>query len=178
MDSDDQLNGDLGERAADVSLHMRKSLVDRNRKEFSLAGLLNPKVPLITTEDLRESGISTAQKLWVMILLPGYSADGNSAVIRFSFGPTAHGASGTYYFKKSAGGWGGGLERILLLRIGYIWALLPCWGLLRQGLSGLRDSGGNVNLGCGRKFAGGAFARHIVRTLVRAPDKGGQPVTY
>jgi len=40
-------------------------------------------------------------KLW----LPAYSPDGSQALVRFSFGPTAHGATATYLLAKEKGNW-------------------------------------------------------------------------
>jgi hypothetical protein len=37
--------------------------------------------------------------------LPAYSAEGTTALVRFSLGPTAHGACGTYVLMKNQGDW-------------------------------------------------------------------------
>lgn len=37
--------------------------------------------------------------------LPGYSRDGLTAIMRFGFGPTQHGAMGYYLLKKVGGRW-------------------------------------------------------------------------
>ena len=42
---------------------------------------------------------------YVEAYLPAYSRDGQSALFRFSFGPTAHGARGCYLLRKVKGRW-------------------------------------------------------------------------
>ena len=42
---------------------------------------------------------------YVETWLPGYSKDGQSAVLRTSFGPTPHGATATYMLAKKDGRW-------------------------------------------------------------------------
>jgi hypothetical protein len=42
---------------------------------------------------------------WVWFWLPAYSSDGRQVLVRFSFGPTAHGACGTYVLEKKSGRW-------------------------------------------------------------------------
>jgi len=44
-------------------------------------------------------------KAYAHVWLPGYSADGRTAVVRFLFGPTPHGASATYLLTRDDGGW-------------------------------------------------------------------------
>ncbi len=45
------------------------------------------------------------KKAYIVSALPGYSGDGNTALFRGHFGPTAHGASVTLILKKLIGGW-------------------------------------------------------------------------
>ncbi len=42
---------------------------------------------------------------YVIAWLPGYAADGQSAVFRARFGPTAHGATLTYLLTRKDGRW-------------------------------------------------------------------------
>jgi hypothetical protein len=64
-------------------------------------------------EKLRTSGrLSTAfertfpaARAYVETWLPGYSADGRTAVLRFWIGPSAHGATGTYLLTRDGGKW-------------------------------------------------------------------------
>ena len=44
-------------------------------------------------------------RFWVMFCLPGYSVDGNTALVRLSFGPSPHGATATYLVKRSGNTW-------------------------------------------------------------------------
>lgn len=43
-------------------------------------------------------------KAYTWASLPGYTADGSTALVRVSFGPTAHGAMATYLLRKDASG--------------------------------------------------------------------------
>jgi hypothetical protein len=42
---------------------------------------------------------------YVYAFLPGYSRDGNTAVVIFAAGPSAHGAQVTYLMVKTEEGW-------------------------------------------------------------------------
>jgi hypothetical protein len=44
-------------------------------------------------------------RAYVSAWLPGYSQDGRSAVVRFWFGPSAHGAIATYRLTRKGGHW-------------------------------------------------------------------------
>jgi hypothetical protein len=44
-------------------------------------------------------------KNYVWLWAPGYSSDGKTAIVRLSFGPTAHGATATYLLVKEEGKW-------------------------------------------------------------------------
>jgi hypothetical protein len=44
-------------------------------------------------------------RAYVVLWLPGYSKDQTQAVVRFSFGPTPHGATATYLLVKENGKW-------------------------------------------------------------------------
>ena len=46
-----------------------------------------------------------AARAYVRLALPGYTPQRTTAVVRFSFGPTPHGASGTYFLTKRQGKW-------------------------------------------------------------------------
>lgn len=44
-------------------------------------------------------------KAFVFAWLPGYAKDGRTAILRFYFGPTSHGATGIYFLTKVDGKW-------------------------------------------------------------------------
>ena len=116
--SDDQLNADLrGSHANDVSLEIRKSLHQRNAGSSPLkqSQFMDSRL-VIHGRDLGLKPGSRASnqfnelnklkaRAWVGLHLPGYSADKGHAVLIFSFGPTAHGATGAVYLSKKDGKW-------------------------------------------------------------------------
>ena len=86
----------------------------RNPKERILFSGFKPKNPNILVGDL--SGINwylsfdfekkfPDAKGYVSAWLPGYSKDGNTAVVKVVFGPTAHGATATYLLINQDGRW-------------------------------------------------------------------------
>jgi hypothetical protein len=84
---------------------------DRNppKVRFSLVDY-RPSNPSILVRDLKDNYRWSFHELnvgmgWVEVLLPGYSKDGQTALLRFGFGPTAHGAEGYYLLKKAKGHW-------------------------------------------------------------------------
>lgn len=42
---------------------------------------------------------------YVRLRMPGFATDGNTALVRFVFGPTAHGATATYMLVRTEHGW-------------------------------------------------------------------------
>jgi uncharacterized protein len=108
--TESQMNVELDERQAnDIDLKMRQSLLSRNSKEVSLADLRfsDDRIQLGKESFGLRKRIADQEKLrgWVAVCLPGYSADGSRAVLRFWFGPTPHGAAGTYLLSKIGGKW-------------------------------------------------------------------------
>lgn len=111
--TEDQLTSELDEKkAGDLDLVMRRDLLRRNVKEVSLTGLKfsSSRIMLQATKNLdlslRDFSFEKAgAKGWVYVFLPGYSQDGSKAVLRFWFGPTPHGAAGTYLLAKKDGHW-------------------------------------------------------------------------
>jgi hypothetical protein len=110
---DDQMNGELDDKQAnDVSLEIREHLVQRNGEAISLAGFkpVSPHIRL-ESEDVvptRSRGVregALQARAWVKIWLPGYSKSRDRVVLRFSFGPSPHGATGTYFLIKQDGVW-------------------------------------------------------------------------
>lgn len=111
--SETQLDMDLeNEQALSVTLAMRESLVARNATSISLASWK----PNSSTLQLRDQKTvtdtfgrfgekETTVRAAVLLSLPGYSPQRETAVLRFSFSPTPHGASGTYFLKKQADKW-------------------------------------------------------------------------
>jgi hypothetical protein len=110
---DDQLNSELDERQAnDVSLAIRDYLAQRNSSPVSLAGFKStaPTILLRSEEEARAIFAGAVHpapeaRAWVQVYLPGYSPERDRAVLRFAFGPTPHGAAGTYYLRKQEGVW-------------------------------------------------------------------------
>ena len=113
--SDDQLNGEVSPDEdrpipADISADLRR----RNPKQaFSLSGFkpTNPKILVADLSDLNlvrwsdfENKFTDARG-YVKVWVSGYSKDGNTAVVRASFGPTPHGATLTYMLVKKDGHW-------------------------------------------------------------------------
>lgn len=110
--TESQMNSELDERKAnDVSLEMRRDFISRNSKPVSLKTLklgdarilIKPEneIPLrwgVDFDKIKAIG-------WVRVHLPGYSSKGDRAFLRFGFGPTPHGASGTFFLEKKAGKW-------------------------------------------------------------------------
>jgi hypothetical protein len=107
-----------------VSVELQDDLRSRNRDEpISLAGYKSPSRGILL-EDLgariSREGLpkEKAYNLYrfqntslpnvsrfVIAYLPGYSKDGNTAIFRAYFGPTAHGATLTYKVAKKDGKW-------------------------------------------------------------------------
>lgn len=111
---DNQINGELDlDQANDVSLEISEHLAQRNPAPFSLADLrpVSKRILLRDESDVRrrfDRGFTEPPRWpgpWVQIYLPGYSKRRDRAVLRFWFGPSSHGAAGTYLLKKKDGRW-------------------------------------------------------------------------
>jgi hypothetical protein len=84
-----------------------------NRNPSKVRFLLDdykPSNPSIVVRDLDKEpdgygALGFGGPSWVMPLLPGYSKDGQTALLSFSFGPTMHGSVGYYLLKKEKGRW-------------------------------------------------------------------------
>ncbi|MCC7230968.1 MAG: ankyrin repeat domain-containing protein [Fimbriimonadaceae bacterium] len=111
--TENQMNAELDERKAnDIDLTMRKDLIRRNTGPTSLAksDITNPRIKLKPKKSVaRGFGAFDFEKSdargYASVYLPGYSSDGSRAVLRFWFGPTPHGAAGTYLLEKKNGRW-------------------------------------------------------------------------
>ncbi|WP_309707278.1 ankyrin repeat domain-containing protein [Armatimonas sp.] len=108
-----QIDMDLeNEQALAVTLAMRESLFARNGTSVSLADW-KPNSPAIQLRDQKAITAATgrfgekeiAARAYVRLALPGYNPQHTAAVVRFSFGPTPHGASGTYFLRQNQGKW-------------------------------------------------------------------------
>jgi hypothetical protein len=109
-----EIRGKLGEWVKDgkIELDVIQNMNDRNppRVRFSLSEY-KPWHPRFVVKEIKsgEYGYSFGGPGeitdWFEPQLPGYSKDGQSAIIRFSFGPTPHGAVGYYLLKKVKGRW-------------------------------------------------------------------------
>jgi hypothetical protein len=96
-----------------VSPDVLEDLMARNRHgmRYSLARY-RPSDPNILVRDLRQvdtdlgfSAQIPKARGYVETHLPGYSRDGLTALLPFTFGPTPHGAGGCYVLKKVKGRW-------------------------------------------------------------------------
>jgi hypothetical protein len=94
------------------------NLVGRNAEMVSLRGLSFGKQVLVEKvgDNLGRGGFDFVNQMqkrfphiqrscYVRLWLPGYSNDRKTAVIRFSYGPSAHGAAATYVLKNRNGEW-------------------------------------------------------------------------
>lgn len=96
------MTGSLYETGFRVPLPMMESLVARNsgEQEISRIAEIVSEVHLIDSPEAAEAG-----RGWLIIGLPGYSEDKESAIVEFTFGPTTHGAAGIAYLVKKHGSW-------------------------------------------------------------------------
>jgi hypothetical protein len=111
---DDEMNAELdNDKANDLSLDIRKHLLQRNVRPISLAGfqttspdilLAGPDAVQIHSHKFREK--FPHARLCVQIFLPGYPKAHDRAVVRFWFGPAPHGAVGTYFLMQQDRAWG------------------------------------------------------------------------
>lgn len=121
-----QVLSDIREEKWTISEDLFASLTERNGSSVSLAALegRSPLIEVIapnTIEDAQRAATQSSDlynwrdrhlvklvptaRATVEGWLPGYSADGDTAVLRFWFGPTAHGAVATYLLVRRDGKW-------------------------------------------------------------------------
>ena len=111
--TESQMNGELDEkRANDIDLGMRRNWRARNLKPATLEKSMfpDPRVVVRKVETRSLFGRSEipkeeAHRGWIQPMLPAYSADGNRAMVRLWFGPSAHGAAATYFLKRDGEAW-------------------------------------------------------------------------
>lgn len=92
-----QLSAELSERPP-VSMELYNNLKFRNGRKMTIDAIDSPVV-VMGTPDRR------SDHPWVRFWLPAYAEDGLTALVRFGFGPTPHGACGTYFLAKDGGSW-------------------------------------------------------------------------
>jgi hypothetical protein len=56
-------------------------------------------------EAIKQKYAGIEQTCYASLWLPGYSSDRSTAVVKFEFGPTSHGATATYLLKKQDDKW-------------------------------------------------------------------------
>jgi hypothetical protein len=80
-----------------------KNVVEENLDEFEKDDPVKPHFEgtLLFNLQKRYPGVEGYAWLW----LPGYAKNRTTAVVRFSFGPTAHGAAATYLLVRKDGKW-------------------------------------------------------------------------
>jgi hypothetical protein len=110
---DGQLDGESYDKNPHlIPSEIRSDLQKRNPKEPISLVAFKPESKKILVSDLE--GLYQFGKFgakhpeargYVETWLPGYSKDGQSAVLRMSFGPTPHGATATYMLAKKDGRW-------------------------------------------------------------------------
>lgn len=99
--TESQMNYELDEQQAiSIDIDMRTDMLRRNSAEVSLESMRFAHAH-IGLGQMPARGAGT----WVSVYLPGYSKDHNKAFVRLSFGPTAHGASATYFLARNDGKW-------------------------------------------------------------------------
>jgi hypothetical protein len=108
-----ELEKALGEHSKELPEEIRADLVHRNpeRTPYSLSRY-QPSNPDILVHDLRpvDTMLGFDRQFpnavgFVVPFLPGYSADGRTALFYFYYGPNMHGASGYYLLRKVKGRW-------------------------------------------------------------------------
>ncbi len=113
---DNQLNGESrGNKDKLVPPDIIADLQRRNPGESLSLANLKPRNANIVVEDLSDKKESELEyefnekypdaRGYVKAWLPGFSKDGNTAVVRVRFGPSAHGATATYMLIKQDGRW-------------------------------------------------------------------------
>lgn len=110
--SDDQIRADTAGEKWEVPTELRESLRKRNAAKVPLAGLTLGRGVVaadldkaLAPRDWEGPEKYSDARAFARVWLPAYSKDGRTAVVRFAFGPTAHGATATYLLTKAEGGW-------------------------------------------------------------------------
>jgi len=109
--SENQMSSEL--RESKVGLELRKDLLRRNASELDLRPLNLKEWIYVGSSEISRFQVSS-NKSWVSVCLPGYSEEGNKAVVRIAFGPTAHGAAATFMLERQDGAW-----RVLWRKVAY-----------------------------------------------------------
>jgi hypothetical protein len=111
--SDDQLRADLGPQGWAIPADLLADLRRRNTKEVSLREVkFGKNVALVDLDKLPPHWLEkdvakqyAEARGYAVAWLPGYSKDRTRTVVRFWYGPTAHGATGTFLLTKEEGAW-------------------------------------------------------------------------
>jgi len=97
-----------------VPMELYNQLKARNSRKISLNPIDSPRVQMISRDQIPwgERGFGETlegkfpeARAYVRMWLPAYSAEGTSALVRFAFSPTPHGACGTYFLERKKGSW-------------------------------------------------------------------------
>lgn len=101
-----QLDSDLREKASEVPLDLRRSLFSRNGERKLLKGLTLSSPPILLIPDETNRGERWNSKaIYAQISLPGYSSNGQTAIVRCWMGPSTHGETLTVLLEKRDGAW-------------------------------------------------------------------------
>ncbi len=112
--SEDQLNAEFHEETWKLPVELLSRLRQRNSQSTSVAELVHGENLVVDDFSNLPNGMQFLDAFekkypkairYVMLNLPAYSQDGTQALVRFSFGPTAHGATATYLLVKENGNW-------------------------------------------------------------------------
>ena len=115
--SEDQLNGEFYQESWTLSAEMRSRLRDRNSQATSVTDLVHGENIVVDdlsklpkSDDIYAYSDAFDKKYpeairYISLWLPAYAQDGTQVLVRFSFGPTAHGATATYLLVKENGNW-------------------------------------------------------------------------
>jgi hypothetical protein len=123
MVSDDQLSSELRDRDWPALAHLAADLRSRNGGVQSMPAPRSSVVPCVIADfstfskglELSADPLSEYWRrmraaypdaaCWVEFWLPGYAPEGDRALVRFSFGPSAHGATATYLVMMAGDSW-------------------------------------------------------------------------
>lgn len=111
--SDELTQSDLRGEKWELPAAVADDLLRRNARAVPLTHLTFGACALVADLKKVSHGFSAEglpkeyceAKGYAYVWLPGYSEDGATAVVRFAFGPTAHGATATYLLVKAGGAW-------------------------------------------------------------------------
>ncbi|MCC9642256.1 hypothetical protein LOC71_08215 [Rhodopirellula sp. JC740] len=104
-----QLSSDLRDQGIPDGIAL--SLRERNRAVVPIwdEGLETPHAKIGNYDQLMDEEFEDKDypdcKLIATFWLPGYSTDGNLAMVRFAISPTAHGATATYLLRRDGESW-------------------------------------------------------------------------